>query len=44
MARAGSGWPRKGRSDKLVPHAIYHVDAEGAIDQEIALPEALLAQ
>ncbi|MDZ4309032.1 MAG: esterase-like activity of phytase family protein [Cypionkella sp.] len=33
----------EGRSDKLVPHAIYHVDAEGAIDQEIALPEALLA-
>ena len=26
-----------------MPHAIYHVDAEGAIDQEIALPEALLA-
>lgn len=34
----------EGRSDKLVPHAIYHVDAEGAIDQEIGLPEALLAQ
>ncbi len=34
----------EGRSDKLVPHAIYHVDAEGAIDQEIALPEGLLAQ
>lgn len=33
----------EGRSDKLVPHAIYHVDAEGAIDKEIALPEALLA-
>ena len=33
----------EGRSDRLVPHAIYHVDAEGAIDQEIALPEALLA-
>lgn len=33
----------EGRSDRLVPHAIYHADAEGAIDQEIALPEALLA-
>lgn len=33
----------EGRSDKLVPHAIYHVDAEGAIDTEIALPPALLA-
>ncbi len=33
----------EGRSDRLVPHAIYHVDAEGAIDKEIALPEALLA-
>ena len=34
----------EGRSDRLIPHAIYHVDAEGAIDQEIALPAALLAQ
>ncbi len=33
----------EGRSDKLVPHAIYRVDAEGAIDTEIALPPALLA-
>lgn len=33
----------EGRADKLVPHAIYHVDAEGAIDKEIALPEELLA-
>jgi hypothetical protein len=32
----------EGRSDRLVPHAIYHVDAEGAIRQEIALPEDLL--
>lgn len=32
----------EGRSDRLIPHAIYHVDAKGAIDQEIALPEALL--
>ncbi|MCE2749149.1 MAG: esterase-like activity of phytase family protein [Rhodobacter sp.] len=33
----------EGRSDRLVPHAIYHVDAEGAIDKEIALPPELLA-
>ncbi len=32
----------EGRSDRLVPHAVYHVDAEGAIDKEIALPEDLL--
>ncbi len=32
----------EGRSDRLIPHAVYHVDAEGAIDQEIALPESLL--
>jgi uncharacterized protein YjiK len=32
----------EGRSDKLVPHAIYHVDATGAIDREIALPAELL--
>lgn len=33
----------EGRSDRLIPHGIYHVDAEGAIDQEIALPVELLA-
>uniref|UniRef100_UPI00286D4FD6 esterase-like activity of phytase family protein n=1 Tax=Tabrizicola sp. TaxID=2005166 RepID=UPI00286D4FD6 len=32
----------EGRSDRLIPHAIYHVDAEGAIVEEIALPESLL--
>jgi hypothetical protein len=32
----------EGRSDRLVPHAVYHVDATGAIDKEIAFPEALL--
>jgi hypothetical protein len=31
----------EGRSDRLVPHAIFHVDAEGAIVKEIALPEDL---
>jgi Esterase-like activity of phytase len=34
----------EGRSDRLLDHAILHVDAEGEIDQEIALPEELLAQ
>ncbi len=34
----------EGRSDRMIPHAIYHVDAEGAIDQEIPLPEVLLDQ
>jgi hypothetical protein len=34
----------EGRSDRLIPHALYHVDAEGVIRQEIALPEALLDQ
>ncbi len=34
----------EGRSDRLIPHAIYRVDAEGQITEEIALPEELLAQ
>ena len=34
----------EGRSDRLIPHAIYHVDAEGGIIKEIPLPEALLDQ
>ncbi len=32
----------EGRSDKLVPHALYHVDADGKIVEEVAFPEALL--
>ncbi len=32
----------EGRSDRLIPHAVYHVDAEGKIIEEIALPESLL--
>jgi hypothetical protein len=32
----------EGRSDRLIPHAVYHVDAKGEIDQEIALPVELL--
>jgi len=33
----------EGRSDRLVPHAIYHVDADGEIQDEISLPAELLA-
>lgn len=32
----------EGRSDKLTPHALYHVDAGGKIVEEVAFPEALL--
>jgi sugar lactone lactonase YvrE len=41
----GGFWlANEGRSDRLIPHAVLHVDAEGAIIEEIALPEALLDQ
>jgi hypothetical protein len=33
----------EGRSDRLVPHAIYQIGADGAIEDYIALPDALLA-
>lgn len=33
----------EGNSDKLVPHAIYNVDAKGKIKEEIPLPAELLA-
>jgi hypothetical protein len=33
----------EGRTDRLVPHAIFHVGADGAIEQEIAFPAELLA-
>jgi DNA-binding beta-propeller fold protein YncE len=40
----GGFWlANEGRSDRLIPHAILHVDAEGKIDQEIGLPPELLA-
>lgn len=32
----------EGRTDKLTPHALYHVDADGKIIEEVAFPEALL--
>lgn len=33
----------EGRNDRLTPHAIYHVNAKGEIEDEIAFPEELLA-
>ncbi|MCR8722737.1 esterase-like activity of phytase family protein [Frigidibacter sp. ROC022] len=34
----------EGRSDRLVPHALYHLNAGGEITEEVALPPELLAQ
>ncbi|QPH55009.1 esterase-like activity of phytase family protein [Pontivivens ytuae] len=31
----------EGRMDRNIPHALYHVDGEGVIQDEIPLPEAL---
>ncbi len=33
----------EGRSDRLVPHAIYHVNGDGTLEDYIALPDELLA-
>jgi hypothetical protein len=33
----------EGRTDRLVPHALLRVAADGEIEEEIALPDALLA-
>lgn len=33
----------EGRNDRLIPHAIYHVNENGEIEDEIAFPEELLA-
>ena len=33
----------EGRSDRLVPHAIYHIGADGALEDYVALPNELLA-
>jgi len=33
----------EGRSDRLVPHALYHVNADGEIEDEVAFPAELLA-
>ena len=32
----------EGRTDRLVPHALYHIGADGAIEAEIGLPKALM--
>jgi hypothetical protein len=34
----------EGRSDRMIPHALLHVDAEGKIVEEVPLPEVLLDQ
>ncbi|QDY70299.1 esterase-like activity of phytase family protein [Qingshengfaniella alkalisoli] len=40
----GGFWvANEGRTDRDIPHALYHVDADGAITEEVALPEALMA-
>ncbi len=33
----------EGRTDRVIPHALYHVDADGQITDEIGLPAELLA-
>ena len=33
----------EGRTDRVIPHAIYHVNAEGEIESEIGLPPELMA-
>jgi hypothetical protein len=33
----------EGRTDRVTPHALYHVNAEGVIEEEIGLPAELLA-
>ncbi|MBW6419727.1 esterase-like activity of phytase family protein [Celeribacter sp. PS-C1] len=33
----------EGRTDRVIPHALYHVDADGEITDEIGLPAELMA-
>ncbi|MBZ4023448.1 alkaline phosphatase [Rhodobacter sp. TJ_12] len=33
----------EGRTDRVVPHALYHINAKGAIKEEIGLPAELMA-
>ncbi|EPX83076.1 esterase-like activity of phytase family protein [Salipiger mucosus] len=33
----------EGRTDRVIPHALYHVNAEGEIEDEVGLPKELLA-
>lgn len=42
--KSGGFWlANEGDSAKLTPHAVFHADAEGKIDQEIPFPAELLA-
>ncbi len=41
MGRVGFWLASEGNSDKLVPHALYHVNPKGEIKEEIALPAEL---
>ncbi|WP_226624062.1 esterase-like activity of phytase family protein [Alloyangia pacifica] len=34
----------EGRTDRLIPHALYHVNSDGEIEDEVSLPAELLAQ
>ncbi|MBY6154785.1 esterase-like activity of phytase family protein [Vannielia litorea] len=33
----------EGRTDRVIPHALYHVNAEGEIEEEVGLPAELMA-
>ncbi len=33
----------EGRTDRMIPHGLYHIDADGVIDAEVSLPAELLA-
>ena len=33
----------EGRTDRVIPHAIYHVNGDGEIEQEVGLPAELMA-
>ncbi|MEM8580938.1 MAG: esterase-like activity of phytase family protein [Pseudomonadota bacterium] len=46
ITRDGDGgfWvASEGRTDRVIPHALYHVNADGSIEDEIGLPAALMA-
>ena len=32
----------EGRTDRVIPHALYHIEEDGAIDEEIGLPKELM--
>ena len=41
---AGGFWvASEGRTDRVIPHALYHVDASGRILREVGLPAELMA-